>query len=401
MPGTELFLRPVATSRPLRSGAAALAIAPAVVALVAGCAPRVRPLTLPAPFAADSQTTRIVAPGLVQRSVYIARGAWAIHTLDVDPRRCWKLEATKSGNESSGRLGTLALARAMDAAGGVNADFFSLTAPTGVPAGLFIRRGGIVTGPSQRPSFWIGHDGRPRIGTTSASGWFVAGRDSIAISGWNRAAARGVAYFDNQYGARTDSVPGRLYFYILEGDEAVLLDHVDSGAVATIDRDKQLLAVAPNAPPAVIATLRRLTTTHAAGHVHVAVSPNGIVDAVSGNGVLVRDGAVTADVDTVGNAGFRGRNPRTAVGIMPNGHIVLAVVDGRQPGYSDGMSLRELADLFVALGARDALNLDGGGSSTIVARGIDGTLHIVNKPSDKEGERPVGNALVVRACTQR
>jgi exopolysaccharide biosynthesis protein len=125
------------------------------------------------------------------------------------------------------------------------------------------------------------------------------------------------------------------------------------------------------------------------------------LNAVGGRPVLVRDGAVTGDVDTEGNAGFRERNPRTAAGISRNGRrLILVAVDGRE--YQNaGMTLRELADLMLALGARDAINLDGGGSTTMVYADPDsaGRLRIANHPSDREGERTVGDALaVVHAC---
>jgi exopolysaccharide biosynthesis protein len=125
------------------------------------------------------------------------------------------------------------------------------------------------------------------------------------------------------------------------------------------------------------------------------------LNAVGGRPALVRDGAVTGDVDTEGNAGFRERNPRTAAGIARRGRrLVLVAVDGRE--YQNaGMTLRELADLMLALGARDAINLDGGGSTTMVYADPDsaGRLRIANHPSDREGERTVGDALaVVHAC---
>jgi exopolysaccharide biosynthesis protein len=81
--------------------------------------------------------------------------------------------------------------------------------------------------------------------------------------------------------------------------------------------------------------------------------------------------------------------------------LILAVVDGRQRPYSDGMSLRELAILIRGLGARDAINLDGGGSTTLVYADPNsgGALRIANRPSDKEGERAVGDALaIVHRC---
>ena len=126
-------------------------------------------------------------------------------------------------------------------------------------------------------------------------------------------------------------------------------------------------------------------------------------DAVGGRPLLVRDSAIVGAVETEGQASFNvGRNPRTAAGIASNARrLILAVVDGRQIPYSDGMSLRELATLMRGLGARDAINLDGGGSSTFVYADPDsaGALRIANRPSDKEGERTVGDALaIVRRC---
>ncbi|HEU4761258.1 MAG TPA: phosphodiester glycosidase family protein, partial [Gemmatimonadales bacterium] len=64
-----------------------------------------------------------------------------------------------------------------------------------------------------------------------------------------------------------------------------------------------------------------------------------------------------------------------------------------------GMTLRQTAELMLALGARDAVNLDGGGSTTMVVADSSGELRIVNHPSDKEGERAVGDGLaVVTGC---
>ena len=65
-------------------------------------------------------------------------------------------------------------------------------------------------------------------------------------------------------------------------------------------------------------------------------------------------------------------------------------VDGRQPDWSVGASFEESADLMRALGARQALNLDGGGSTTFTVGGA-----VVNRPSDDAGERPVSDGLFV------
>jgi exopolysaccharide biosynthesis protein len=80
------------------------------------------------------------------------------------------------------------------------------------------------------------------------------------------------------------------------------------------------------------------------------------------------------------------------VGFDPLKEVLwIVVVDGRQPDYSMGMTLPELATLFETLGVEDAINLDGGGSSVMVVEG-----EAVSHPSDADGERPVVNALGVR-----
>jgi hypothetical protein len=124
-------------------------------------------------------------------------------------------------------------------------------------------------------------------------------------------------------------------------------------------------------------------------------------NAVGGRPRLVRDSAIVGEVDTEGQASFRERNPRTAAGIARNGkRLILVAVDGRE--YENaGMTLREMAQTMLGLGARDAINLDGGGSTTLVYADPDsaGRLRIANHPSDPGGERTVGDALaIVHAC---
>jgi hypothetical protein len=97
----------------------------------------------------------------------------------------------------------------------------------------------------------------------------------------------------------------------------------------------------------------------------------------------------------VGGEGFQPpfvgrRHPRTAIGRLADGRIILVVVGGRQPYHSLGMTLPELAFTLRRLGVTDALNLDGGGSSTLVVRGT-----VVNLPSDELGERTVSDVVLV------
>ena len=113
--------------------------------------------------------------------------------------------------------------------------------------------------------------------------------------------------------------------------------------------------------------------------------------AVSGAGLLLLQGRTIADwTDEKVSAAFdTTRHPRTVIG-EGDGAIWLITVDGRQPELSVGMNFIELQRLAARLKLESALNLDGGGSTTMVVRG-----RIVNHPSDATGPRPVSDAIVV------
>ncbi|KAB8319423.1 sporulation domain-containing protein [Tolypothrix campylonemoides VB511288] len=85
------------------------------------------------------------------------------------------------------------------------------------------------------------------------------------------------------------------------------------------------------------------------------------------------------------------RNPRTLAGITVTGKLLLVTVDGRQPGWSVGASFEESARIMRSLGATDAVNLDGGGSTTITIND-----QLINRPSDSTGERPIADAIVIQ-----
>jgi hypothetical protein len=128
----------------------------------------------------------------------------------------------------------------------------------------------------------------------------------------------------------------------------------------------------------------------------------GGVGVVNGGPRLLRDSrpditAAAEGFDHPGDPGFYyafgvRRNPRTIAGVTRDGRLLLVAVDGRAPGYSAGLSFDEEAAVMRALGARDALNLDGGGSTTMTIRG-----NVVTRPSDATGERPIGDALLLSA----
>jgi hypothetical protein len=139
---------------------------------------------------------------------------------------------------------------------------------------------------------------------------------------------------------------------------------------------------------AVLKTLAPGDTLEIRAELEPALAPG---DQVLGGGPrLVRGGKVSVEPEggSLGDGFARARHPRTAIGFAGR-NLYLVVVDGRQPGHSLGMTLQELAQVMVDLGCTDALNMDGGGSTTLWARGA-----VRNRPSDGR-ERPVANGLLV------
>ncbi len=121
----------------------------------------------------------------------------------------------------------------------------------------------------------------------------------------------------------------------------------------------------------------------------------GVWNTLSFGPALVEDGEVVAGIDdvevdtNVGNHSIQGEQPRTAIGVVDENHLVLVVVDGRQEGYSRGATTTELAGILQDLGATTAYNIDGGGSSTLYFDG-----EVVNSPSQGR-ERGTSDVLYV------
>lgn len=119
--------------------------------------------------------------------------------------------------------------------------------------------------------------------------------------------------------------------------------------------------------------------------------------AISGNSILIDKGRVRP-------APGGDIQPRTAIGISKNSKIlILVVVDGRQAGYSQGATLEELASILKEYKAYQAINLDGGGSSTLVVEGAFGRPRVLNTPINQGlpgRERPVGNHLGIYASSE-
>ena len=132
-----------------------------------------------------------------------------------------------------------------------------------------------------------------------------------------------------------------------------------------------------------------------------ACEPWPVAEALGAGPVVARDGrrAVGDETEVFFGTSIPQTHPRSAIGVEADGTVWLVVVDGRQPA-SRGVTLPELADLVLALGAREVLNLDGGGSSALVVRPPGGAAVRLNLPTGYDIEREVATALAA-SCEPR
>lgn len=375
-------------------------------------------LVLPASFA-DSVVSERIAPMATLHTIVNLRAPWRAWVLEVEPRPCFGVQAVKGAAIAPGRNTTSALLRAVPASSraiaAVNADFF-LFAPPGVPTNLHIEQGRLIAGPGPNPVVWSDRDGRVHIDTLVARGRVITMRgtvrDTLSLTAWNRPSARTAGLVDAAWGIPFDSTMRSVRVYRLvplasgsrTSGARYLVRQVsvsDRGAGGQVAHGDTLLLHVPPAASAGFTPRDGDTATVQIGlALRSGVDPAiDVRNAVGGRPILLADSAIVRDVDTEGNEGFRGLNPRTAVGIDRSGRrLWLAVIDGRQQGHSMGMTLRQTAELLQAVGATKALNLDGGGSSAmVIRRTANDDIHVVNRPSDAGGERPVANALAIDA----
>jgi exopolysaccharide biosynthesis protein len=116
-----------------------------------------------------------------------------------------------------------------------------------------------------------------------------------------------------------------------------------------------------------------------------------IEDIIGGVPQLIKNGRIeiTWEQEKSSKSFVETKHPRTAVAKLKDGKFLMITVDGRSE-ESAGIGLQDLAELLLEMGATDAMNLDGGGSTTMFLNG-----KVVNRPSDKEGERKVSDAILV------
>jgi Phosphodiester glycosidase/FlgD Ig-like domain len=281
------------------------------------------------------------------------------------------------------------------ATAGVNGDYFALA--TGRPSGVVMQDGELISPPNgNRASAGITTDGSLDVRRVAFAGTWDGGEGANPVSTLNAAPKVGkVALLTAAYGPATPAVAGSV--------AAILFPFPDTVPSIGLQAPVQELRSGSSAVPippggavllargAAASALRAEAPVGATVTVTLSLKPDwpGIVAAVGGGPQIVRDGAPvfrSGEAFTTNQLGLRA--PRSAVGQLADGRIVLVAVDGREPGYSVGMTNFELAQALVRLGARTGMALDSGGSTTMA---FDGT--VLNRPSDGS-ERRISTALM-------
>ena len=316
------------------------------------------------------------------------------------PGGLYALRPVLSNNALIGRQKLTEMEKGLSASAtavGVNGDLFTLA--TGIPSGVLMRGGALDSPPNaKRSSIGIGADGILHVDRIAYSGYWKGSGQRRAVLLNQPATTQGVTtLYTSAYGPTTpvekvSVLEATLTPFPASAPNTDLVGTVSSTAPA---------GGVPIPPGGAVLVARGAQTTYLGAEapvgsqvtVRLTLTPSwaGITDAIGGGPVLVRNGkAVFRSNELFATATLATRAPRTAVGQLADGRIVLVTVDGSRPGYSIGMTSFELALALQHLGAVQASGLDGGSSTTMA---FDGAL--LNRPSDPGGERSVSDALML------
>lgn len=349
---------------------------------------------------AGAQTTPLM-PGVTYESgvQFTPHGPVALHIVTGPrPGGLYQLRPVLSNDTISGLETLSAMQRRLSSSAttvGVNGDFFSFA--SGRPSGVFMHDGQVVSPPyGDRSSIGVGADGTLDVRRIEFFGtWQGLGQKRVLNDLNEVPGPNGISLFTSAWGPATPSLPGAteavLYPFpvpLPNTDLAAPVIQLAGGGSTPIPLGGAVLVARGTAAAglAVEAAVGTTVTTQ------LIFRPDwaGIVNAIGGGPVLVRGGgpvfkaleAFSADV-------LLPRAPRTAVGQLADGRVILVATDGRQPGYSVGMTNFELAQTLSRLGAVTGAALDGGGSTTLAFEGT-----VLNRPSDRS-ERPIADALLL------
>ena len=347
-----------------------------------------------------------LAPGIIFEEVrrqavetdsFLPGGPQVIYRLQIDPRQ-GTLRLGQAMDEVVGAETTSSMSRRAGALAAINGGYFRTTGVArGEPVGLLVKDGRVLSEPVRnRASLLIGPGDSQRLAIVfpRLSLTLRIGKSRLPVDGINRPRqADELVVYTPDYHRTTLTEPGGSELVVRQGRRPEPLSAGQDKASRVIPPDGMVISAHGKARERLAAIWRtdrpvRLQTDLQTGEPGSLPLP-----ILLGAGPqLLRQGAVVLEeqVESYAPSFLTDRAPRTAIGWQSDGTILLVVVDGRQPQWSIGMTLAELAELMRDFGCQEALNLDGGGSTTMVVQD-----RVVNRPSDATSERPVSDAILL------
>lgn len=374
----------------------------------------------------SAQKSEFIAPGIEHlqitrgyKSDKESTGPWFINVLRIDPNQA-RLQMVHALDEAVGLETVSSIAARYGALAAVNSGYFRTTGTyRGDSVGVEVLDGKLLSEPKDvRAALGLIEKGGGQeliFGHLKFEGQIISGsstnwhgrlargharkmrvaRPKHAVNGLNRPRADNeLIIFTPEFHRTTLTEPNGLELVVRRGRVVAVLDLKGSSVIPV---DGFVISTSGAAREWALKNLRlgspvKLNLKLSPVETEQADSWQKATSVIGSGPQLIKGGRVeiTNTAENILPSFVNDTHPRTAIARLKSGQILLVTVDGRQPGESVGMSLTMLADLLLAFGAVEAINLDGGGSTAMVIRN-----KLVNKPSDATGERPVSDAILV------
>jgi hypothetical protein len=350
-------------------------------------------------------------PGLIYTNCRIADIPWSIHIIQWDRSNpLYEIHSVHAGGRRAVGLETLSDQVGLlnsNAVAAINGDFYQRDkAYAGVPHGLQVIDGEVISAPLGGTTFWVDALGEPHM-TNIVSlfqiTWPNALRSTFGLNG--ERAGDAIELYTSAAGSSTHTVGGRELVLELEQGSPRLPLRMGRVYIARV-RDIREAGDTPLTPELLVLSLSPIAAQKLPNvQIGTVLSINigsvpalyGIRTAISGGPVLLQNGRrQKIPAPTLEDYEFSStleRHPRSALG-WNDKYFYLVEVDGRQRNLSVGMTLAELSGFLKKLGCNEAMNLDGGGSATLWFNG-----KVRNSPCDR-AEREVSNCLVLSRKTR-
>ena len=350
-----------------------------------------------------AQEFRPIHPGVEHALVEhkIAAGPVKINLLRLDLTKV-RLDVKLGMDAVLGTETTSSIAKRHRAVAAINSGFFRFDTSifAGDPAGALKIDGVVLSEPDRGRAVIFIDNRRDRtvveFGRFGARDWVEVGGLELVIDGMNRERRENeLLIFTPEFHRTTLTSPEGVEV-IVRGDRVVsILNGIGSLAIPS---DGYILSATGTKRHEIMRSLRigdrlrRFTAVVPVGGETTPPAQYNFEDHTNGVSILLKNGAInlTWEAERAIRSFAEDRHPRTAVAKLKDGRLLMITADGRQPGVSVGMTLRELAEYLLSIGSVDAINLDGGGSTTMVLGG-----RVINTPSDTNRERKVSVAIVV------